>query len=85
VSERLLGLSGELLFWWHALHDGYTDLDSFDRRLAGVKRRVRAALVGGARGGQGGHAVRRPAASVAGAVAFRLCGGRGADQQRGAA
>jgi transposase len=50
VGERLLGLSDELFFWWHALHDGACDRALFERRLAGVKRRVRAALVGGARG-----------------------------------
>jgi len=50
VGERLLGLSDELFFWWHALHDDACDRELFDRRLAGVKRRVRAALVGGGRG-----------------------------------
>jgi transposase len=50
VGERLLALSDERFVWWHALHDGYADREWFDRRLAGVKRRGRAALVGGARG-----------------------------------
>ena len=50
MGERLLGLSDELFFWWHALHDDACDRELFDRRLAGVRRRVRAALVGGARG-----------------------------------
>ena len=50
VGGRLLGLSDELFFWWHSLIDGYVERELFDRRLAGVKRRVRAALVQGARG-----------------------------------
>ena len=51
VGERLLGLSDELFYWWHCLHDGACDRPTFDRRLAGVQRRFRAALGEGARGG----------------------------------
>jgi transposase len=50
VGERLLGLSDELFLWWHALIDKGCDRELFERRLAGVKRRVRTALVQGARG-----------------------------------
>lgn len=50
VGERLLGLSDELFFWWHSLIDGHVERAPFERRLAGVKRRVRTALVQGARG-----------------------------------
>jgi transposase len=50
VGERLLGLSDELFLWWHALLDGAVEREVFDRHLAGLKRRVRTALVRGARG-----------------------------------